>query len=236
MDRMGRIRMGMTDTMDTMDTTSQLLAIHRRLSEHYGLLHWWPAESRFEVIVGAVLTQNTAWGNVEKAIANLKAAGVMEAGALRALAPEELATLIRSAGTFTVKAKRLRALLDWLGDDWPARLAGDTEAVRQALLSVSGVGEETADAILLYAAGHATFVVDAYTRRILERVGVIPEVRTYQGYRELFMGHLPADAALFNEYHAQLVQLGEDYCRKAPRCAGCPLRDGCALGSAQAAQ
>ena len=148
--------------------------MHLRLLAHYGPLRWWPAESPFEVAVGAVLTQNTAWGNAEKAIANLKAAGLLEPRKLRALPPEALAEHIRPSGAYTVKARRLGALLEWLGDDWEARLSGELEEVRRELLTVPGVGEETADAILLYAAGRPTFVVDAYTRRILERGGGPP--------------------------------------------------------------
>ena len=204
--------------------------MHLRLLAHYGPLRWWPAESPFEVAVGAVLTQNTAWGNAEKAIANLKAAGLLEPRKLRALPPEALAEHIRPSGAYTVKARRLGALLEWLGDDWEARLSGELEEVRRELLTVPGVGEETADAILLYAAGRPTFVVDAYTRRILERVGVRPQERSYAAYRRLFMDHLPHDAALFNEYHGQLVQLGKDRCRKQPLCAGCPLREVCETG------
>jgi len=180
--------------------------------------------------VGAVLTQNTAWGNVAKALANLKRAGLMKPASLRALPLDDLAQHIRPSGTFRVKARRLQALLTWLGDDWEAKLAGELAAVRSELLTVPGVGPETADAILLYAAGRPTFVIDAYTRRILDRVGIEPEQRSYQGYRRLFMDNIPADAALFNEYHAQLVQLGKDFCRPTPKCPGCPLRQVCATG------
>ncbi len=180
--------------------------------------------------MGAVLTQNTAWGNVAKALANLKRAGLMKPASLRALPLDDLAQHIRPSGTFRVKARRLQALLTWLGDDWEAKLAGELAAVRSELLTVPGVGPETADAILLYAAGRPTFVIDAYTRRILDRVGIEPEQRSYQGYRRLFMDNIPADAALFNEYHAQLVQLGKDFCRPTPKCPGCPLRQVCATG------
>lgn len=208
-----------------------LPAIAERLAARYGDLHWWPAETPFEVVVGAVLTQNTAWTNVERAIANLKAAGLLEPAALRALPLDELAAHIRPSGTYQVKARRLAGLLAWLGDDWLATLTGETEAVRAALLQVPGVGGETADAILLYAAGHPTFVIDAYTRRILTRVGVRPVADSYDGWRSLFMGHLPPDLAFYNHYHAWLVQLAKDHCRTKPQCDGCPLRDLCATGN-----
>lgn len=211
----------------------QLLDIHRRLTDHYGPLHWWPADTPFEVVVGTVLTQNTAWGNVEKALANLKAAGALEPAALLALPLDTLADLIRPSGTYTVKARRLQGLLQWLGEDWQARLTGDLEKLRHELLSVPGVGPETADAILLYARGYPTFVVDAYTRRILGRLSIRPADESYEGYRRLFMNHLPPNAALYNEYHAQLVQLGKDFCRTTPRCIGCPLQDVCATGGKQ---
>lgn len=220
-----------TPALNTAPLARRLLALHQRLLAHYGPLHWWPAQSPFEVVVGAVLTQNTAWGNVEKALGNLKAAGLLDAAKLRVLPLETLAELIRPSGTYTVKARRLRALLEWLGEEWLARLAGELEVVRQGLLSVPGVGEETADAILLYAAGHPTFVVDAFTRRILERVGIEPAEKSYSGYRRLFMDALPHDPSLFNEFHAQFVVLGKEFCRPQPRCLLCPVRGLCATGS-----
>ena len=206
------------------------MEIYERLYAYFGPQHWWPAESPFEVVVGAVLTQNTAWANVEKAIARLKAAGLLDPAALRTLPLDDLAEYIRCSGTYRVKARRLRALLEWLGDPWEARLAGNLDQARQGLLRVEGVGEETADAILLYAVGRPSFVIDAYTRRILDRVGIEPEERTYQGYRRLFMENISSDAALFNEYHALFVQLAKDYCRPTPKCDECPLREVCATG------
>lgn len=209
-----------------------LAEIGDRLRRHYGPLGWWPAASPFEVVVGAVLTQNTAWTNVERAIANLHAAGVLNPVALSALPEPELAELIRPSGTYRVKAKRLVGLLQWLGSDWQARLAGDLDAVRAGLLAVPGIGPETADAILLYAAGHPTFVIDAYTRRIMGRIGVTPGDDSYEGWRRLFMQALPPDVARYNEYHAGLVQLAKDHCRAKPVCPGCPLHAVCATGSA----
>ncbi len=209
--------------------TDRLFDIYHRLLDHFGPLHWWPAESPFEVIVGAVLTQNTAWTNVEKAIANLRASELLTLQALLDLPEAELAERIRSSGFYMVKAKRLRALLQWLGEDWEDRLAGgDLEELRTVLLAIDGVGAETADSILLYAANRPTFVVDAYTRRILDRIGIEPSALTYEGYRRLFLDNLPRDASLFNEFHAQLVYLGKHYCRKQPRCAACPAQEVCA--------
>lgn len=205
-------------------------AIGERLARHYGPLRWWPAETAFEVVVGAVLTQNTAWINVERAIANLRTAGALEPATLAALPEADLAELIRPSGTYRVKAKRLAALLEWLGTDWHGRLTGELVTVREGLLAVPGIGPETADAILLYAADHPTFVVDAYTRRILGRVGVRPAVDSYDGWRGLFMQALPPDVRRYNEYHAGLVQLAKDHCRVKRVCAGCPLLSLCATG------
>lgn len=208
---------------------AQLTDLYNRLLAHFGPLNWWPAETPFEVIVGAVLTQNTAWTNVDKAISNLKRLGPLDRNALLAMQPEELAQAIRSSGYYTVKAARLRAVLSWLGEGWEDRLSkGDLDTLRQELLTVPGVGTETADSILLYAAGRPTFVIDAYTRRILDRLGIQPGESTYEGYRRLFMDHLPNDVPLFNEFHAQLVYLGKDYCRKEPLCRSCPVQEICA--------
>jgi endonuclease-3 related protein len=210
---------------------AHLLDIYDRLLAHFGPLHWWPAESPFEVIVGAVLTQNTAWTNVEKAIATLKAGGPLTRDRLLAMPETELAQAIRSSGTYTVKAARLRAVLEWLGEDWEDRLASaDLVTLREGLLGVRGIGPETADSILLYAANRPAFVIDAYTRRILGRLGIEPADQTYEGYQRLFMNNLPRDPALFNEYHAQLIYLGKNHCRTVPRCGGCPLLELCPSG------
>lgn len=223
--------------------SARLVNLYDRLLAHFGPLHWWPAETPFEVIVGAVLTQNTAWINVEKALAKLKSMGPLEREVLLAMPPERLAQAIRSSGYYNIKSARLRSVLTWLGEDSETRLAqADLQTLRQDLLAVPGIGAETADSILLYAADRPTFVIDAYTRRILDRLGIEPPQyhaerseasrrgagRTYEDYRRLFMEHLPADAALYNEFHAQLVYLGKDYCRKQPRCAGCPVQEICA--------
>jgi len=193
----------------------------------YGPQHWWPARTRFEIVIGAILTQNTAWANVERAIENLRQADCLSPQALRKLDHDRLAELIRPAGYFRIKARRLRNLLDWLFE----RFEGDLDRaldqplpdLREHLLSVSGIGRETADSIILYAAGMPTFVVDAYTARILRRHGLIDETADYEQIKELFESHLPADAALFNEYHALLVAVGKRHCRPRARCTGCPL-------------
>lgn len=209
------------------------LAVHDRLLAALGAQHWWPGETPFEVMVGAVLTQNTAWSNVERAIANLKAADALSVAAILRLGDGELAALIRPAGYFNVKSRRLKALCGFLeragvGGD-PVRLAGGGRlpALRQRLLEVNGVGEETADSILLYALGLPSFVVDAYTRRIFARLGLIGGAETYAHIRRTFMDRLPPDPALYNEYHALIVALGKDFCRPKPRCASCPLVDLC---------
>jgi len=212
-----------------MTRTRELLEeIYRRLDEAYGDQRWWPGETPFEVAVGAILTQNTNWTNVARAIANLKREGVLSPGALRALPADELAWLIRPAGYYNVKARRLRAFLDFLGDDF----AGDMAAMaacglgklRPRLLAVKGIGRETADSILLYACGLATFVVDAYTYRVLARHGLAAEDADYDEFKELFETNLPADVRLYNQYHALLVKVGKERCRKrAPACEGCPL-------------
>lgn len=212
-----------------MTTTKDLLAeIYRRLDEAYGDQRWWPGDTPFEVAVGAVLTQNTAWANVERAIANLKTAGLLEAAKLAALPASAVAPLIKPAGYYNVKARRLRSFLDFLAEECDGDVAalarrGLTDA-REKLLAVRGIGPETADSILLYACGLPTFVVDAYTYRVLHRHGLAEEAATYDEVKEIFESNLEADAALFNQYHALLVRVGRERCRRRePRCAGCPL-------------
>ena len=212
-----------------MTTTKDILEeIYRRLGAAYGDQQWWPGDSPFEVAVGAVLTQNTAWVNVERAIANLKDAGLMEAAKLAALPAAAIAPLIKPAGYYNVKARRLRALLDFVveecGGDLTALAGCGLADARAKLLAVRGIGPETADSILLYACGLPTFVVDAYTHRVLYRHGLADEAATYDELKETFESHLEADAALYNQFHALLVRVGRERCRKRePRCAGCPL-------------
>ncbi len=204
-----------------------LLRIFGLLLARYGPLHWWPAETPFEVCVGAILTQNTNWGNVEKAIANLKREGLLTPRALRDLPLERLAAVIRPSGFFNVKSVRLKEFITWLYDRHGGSLermfAGDWRELREELLRVRGIGRETADSILLYAGHKPTFVVDAYTARLFSRLGLVREGAGYEELRALFMENLSGDAALFNEYHALIVRHGKEHCRKKPRCAGCPL-------------
>jgi endonuclease-3 related protein len=211
-----------------------LRKIYRRLMDAYGPQHWWPARELFEVIVGAILTQSTAWTNVEKAIESLREAGALSPAALRRLSLAELARLIHACGYHNVKARRLKAFVDWFGEAYGDSLvkfsSRETTRLRKELLEVYGIGEETADSIILYAVNKPIFVIDAYTRRILGRLGLEPETESYTAYQRIFMSSLSADAALFNEYHALLVKLGKEACRKRPRCDKCCLRDMCQFG------
>jgi endonuclease-3 related protein len=214
---------------------SRLPEIFDRLVAHFGPLHWWPAESPFEVVVGAFLTQNTAWRNVEQAIANLRQASALEPGSLLALPRPRLETLIRPAGFFRQKAERLQLFTGILfsrhDGDLAAMLDGDLARVRGALLSLKGVGPETADAILLYAGERPSFVVDAYTRRLFTRLGLLEGGEGYESIRALFMDNLPHEVDLFNEYHALIVEECKTFCRKrAPSCAPCPLLACCPYG------
>jgi endonuclease-3 related protein len=214
------------------DHQRQLQRIFALLKAHFGPQHWWPADTPFEVAIGAILTQNTAWTNVEKAIANLRAAGALTAAALAALTPETVQALIRPAGFFRQKGARLQSLAVLVARDCAGDIghlcAGPLDTARRRLLAQPGIGPETADSILLYAAHRPTFVVDAYTRRICSRLGVLDARAGYDAVRALFMQALPADAALFNEYHALLVTLAKQHCRKRqPDCPGCPLRSSC---------
>jgi len=206
-----------------------LRKVYETLHEYFGDLHWWPGDSPFEVIVGAILTQNTAWKNVETAISRLKAGDLLHPARLRHLADQHLADLIRPAGYFRVKTKRLKAFLQFLyqeyQDDLNALFAEDLWVLRKRLLSVHGIGEETADSILLYAGGKPVFVVDAYTRRIMQRHRFISGKARYADIQTLFMTSLPRSAPLFNQYHALLVNTGKQFCRKQnPKCEICPLQ------------
>lgn len=211
-----------------MNRRSLLYAMYDAMLEALGPSHWWPGETPFEVAVGAILTQNTNWGNAARAIANLRAAGALTPAALAALPDSRLAELIRPAGYFRLKAARLKNFLRFLRDEAGLSMAAldgkNLVSLRPKLLEVKGVGPETADSILLYALGLPSFVADAYTRRILSRHGMLPDDAGYDEMRDLFLGALDSDSALFNEYHALLVRVGKDFCRpKAPRCAACPL-------------
>ena len=201
--------------------------VYQQLYEALGPQHWWPAESAFEVVLGAVLVQNTAWRNVEKAIENLRQSDLLSAGAMYQLPPEELEELIRPAGYFRMKTRRIRNLLDYLFTQHEGSLSAmlkvDTETLREQLLQINGIGPETADSILLYAAERPVFVVDTYTNRILKRHGWIEHEADYSTIQAHFQTHLEADAQLYNEFHALLVRIGNLYCRKKPRCEECPL-------------
>jgi len=204
-----------------------LTEIYQLLFEHFGPQHWWPGETQFEIITGAILTQNTNWGNVEKAISNLKSAGLLTPKKLHDIEVSELAELIRPAGYFNIKAKRLKNFVDWFFENYdgePARLESlDTDRLRAELLAIKGVGRETADSILLYALDRPVFVVDAYTARVAFRHGLIEPDADYEQLQELFQSNLPPEAKMFNEYHALLVRVGKEFCRPKARCAGCPL-------------
>ncbi len=207
-----------------------------RLAARYGPRRWWPGDGPFEVIVGSILTQRTAWANVEKALASLKQAGALSPAAMQALPDDELAELIRPSGFYRSKARKLRAFLDMLDErfagDLVRMLARRGGELRPALLATHGIGPETADAILLYAAHQPYFVIDAYARRTFSRLGVRPERDTYDGWRRLFEDSLPREAALYGEYHALIVEHAKDVCRAEPLCERCPLAEVCetALG------
>jgi len=209
----------------------QLQNIFNALLTTYGPRHWWPGETPFEVCVGAILTQNTNWGNVEKAIVNLKAVDRLSITGIATLLPDELAALIRPAGYFNVKAARLQAFTAFLLQEYHGSLdqlfAGPWQVTRQELLAVKGIGSETADSILLYAGQKPSFVVDAYTRRIFSRLGLVNEQISYDRLRDYFMDRLALDTVLFNEYHALIVELGKQACRPKPQCSACCLAASC---------
>lgn len=207
-------------------------AVFDALYAAFGPQGWWPADTDYEVMVGAVLTQNTAWRNVEGALANLRARDLLAPSAVMAVSEVELADALRPAGYYNVKASRLRNLTAALIKD--GGVAGwrrwQTGALRQRLLSVRGVGEETADCILLYVLQRPVFVIDAYTRRILSRMGLVAADASYEALADWFRQGLPAEPQVYNECHALLVRLGGRVCRPQPRCPECPLRDMCPTG------
>jgi endonuclease-3 related protein len=206
-----------------------LYTIYKKLFAAFGPQHWWPGDTPFEVAVGAILTQNTSWGNVEKAISNLKAKGAFDPFVMRRMQAGRLAELLRPSGYFNVKARRLKSFISFLVEDYGGRVEAmkkeKTSALRKKLLSVNGIGPETADSILLYALGKPVFVVDAYTKRVLERHDILPDGGGYEEVQGFFLhSSLKKNAKLFNEYHALFVRVGKDYCRKSkPACGGCPL-------------
>ncbi len=208
-----------------------ILRIYRQLLAHYGPQHWWPADSPFQVIVGAILTQSTNWQNVERAIENLKQHNALTPERLSKLSEEKLAELIRPAGYFRQKAKKLKAFVGHLYAHYDGNLqkmlAQPTKKLRAELLSLWGIGPETADSIMLYAARKPIFVVDAYTKRIFSRLGRVSPTISYDELQRFFMSQLPKSVKLFNEYHALIVRHGKAICRPKPRCAQCVLARDC---------
>ncbi len=206
-----------------------LKEIYCRLYAAFGPQRWWPADTPFEVIVGAILTQNTSWKNVEKAIANLKKERLLSPLALKRVSANKLAKLIRSSGYYNQKAKKLKNFIAFLYGNYLGRLSKmfkqEPAQLRQELLGINGIGPETADSILLYAADKPVFVVDAYTKRILSRHNLIDEKSDYHQVQRLFMNNLKPDLKLFNEFHALLVKLGKDICKTKSNCGICPLQD-----------
>jgi endonuclease-3 related protein len=218
--------------MSDKEIGKQLKTVYRVLYRAYGPQYWWPGDTPFEVLVGAVLTQNTAWTNVEKAIANLKRERVLTFSRMIRVAPDKLALLIRPSGYFNVKTTRLRNLLLFIhtrySDSLSRMFSADPAVLRQQLLEVNGIGPETADSILLYAGEKPFFVVDAYTRRIFSRQGLISGNEDYRSVQDLFMDNLPRNTRFYNEYHALIVRIGKEYCKKTgPLCGGCPIRPQC---------
>ena len=204
--------------------------IYKKLYSRFGEQNWWPAKTKLEVIIGAVLTQNTAWPNVEKAINNLRQKSLLSLEKISKVKINRIANLIRPAGYFNIKAKRLKNVLDFVWQRYGGNLRNmqrsDTLELRGQLLGVNGVGPETADSILLYAFNKPVFVVDAYTKRIFSRLKIVSDNSSYEDIQKIFINNLATDTGLFNEYHALIVKLGKDYCKKSkPRCGECPIRD-----------
>jgi endonuclease-3 related protein len=198
------------------------------LFEKHGPQSWWPGRTRFEIIVGAILVQNTAWSNVERAIVALRSERLLTPAGIERVPQAKLARLIRSSGYFRQKARKVKAFVKFLRKNYAGSLTRmfrmPTDKLREQLLTVHGIGPETADSMLLYAGGHPVFVVDAYTRRVLERHGLVHEKATYEEIRRLFENSLPKRVSLFNEYHALMVHTGKHFCKpRAPLCSACPL-------------
>lgn len=210
-----------------MGRREHLLRIYYSLYNRFGPQYWWPGETPFEVIIGAILTQNTSWKNVEKAIDSLKYSGHFTPKGLYKVPVNSLAHLIKSSGYFNIKARRLKNFLSFLfkeyEGDLDAMLKEEGLKLRERLLKVNGLGSETVDSILLYACRYPIFVVDAYTKRIFSRHGSITMDATYHQIQTMFMENLPKDAALYNEYHALIVRVGKELCKKVPLCSICPL-------------
>jgi len=213
-----------------------LLDIYQRLFQQYGPQYWWPGNGPFEIAIGAILTQGTSWGNAEKALGNIKDEGLLNPKALIDIPEKYLAFLVKPSVYFNTKARKIKALCNYLwfyyAGDISGLLTKDRWDLRLELLSIYGIGEETADDIILYAAKKPVFVIDSYTRRILERLNIRPSSDRYVSYQALFMDHLPLDRELYGEYHALLDVHGSKICRKtAPFCKDCSLIDICPAGS-----
>ncbi len=211
---------------------TRLLRIYRTLLRAYGHAGWWPARTAFEVCLGAILAQNTAWVNVERTLEGLRQRRLLSFDALDRLSVARLAPLLRSSGTYRVKARRLRAFLDFLGREYRGRVglfeSQEPGVLRAQLLGVTGIGPETADVITLYAARFPSFVVDSYTRRVFERLGELRGGESYADVQELFHRQLPRDSGLYGDYHAQIVRLAKQACRRRPLCGVCPIEASCA--------
>lgn len=205
----------------------RLMTIFTSLYAFYGPQRWWPGESPFEIAIGAILTQNTNWSNVEKAIRNLKEAGLLNLEKLYNIPVEKLSILIKPAGYYNIKARRIKAFLDFMKDNCYGSMERlkeyEIDNLRKKLLSVYGIGHETADSILLYALEKPVFVIDAYTKRVLSRHGIMTFNSSYEKFQLLFHNELALDVRLFNEYHALFVRVGKEYCKPNPKCSGCPL-------------
>ncbi len=201
-----------------------------KMYNFFGPLHWWPGDTPFEIMVGAILTQNTSWANVERAIDNLKKRDLLDPYKLFRLPEEELKELIKPSGFFNIKTKRLKSFLKFFIEEYGGNIdkmkKEELWSLRKKLLEINGIGKETADSILLYALEKPIFVVDAYTKRIFSRHHLISENIEYDALQRFFMDHLPRDVSLYNEYHAQIVLTGKTYCRKKPICEECPLKEG----------
>lgn len=210
-----------------MNRREELLRVYDLLNGHFGDLHWWPADGPFEMMVGAILTQNTAWTNVEKAIRALREKDLLSPAALFRLPEDQLAQVIRPSGCYHLKAGRLKAFVRFVVEEYggcvEAMSAEELPGLRNRLLAVRGIGPETADSILLYGCRKPVFVSDAYTKRVLLRHGIVGADAGYEAIQSLFMDHLPHEAPLFNQFHALIVKTGKNFCRKAPKCGGCPL-------------
>jgi endonuclease-3 related protein len=209
------------------DSASQLMSFYQAMLARFGRQNWWPGETPFEIMVGAVLTQNTSWTNVEKAIANLKAAELLTPEKIYSISQQDLSAFIRPAGYMNVKAKRLKNLVKWFCEEHAGEFesleAYSVDQLRETLILINGIGRETADAIILYALKRPTFVVDTYTYRLLVRHQCVSAEADYEEMKEFFERNLPEEVELYNEFHALIVQVGKNHCKPVARCEGCPL-------------